>query len=116
MKQHTEQDANLPLRQYGCGAGLPRGKGDSRRAGGLQRLSRSERLTIGRRNSSPHLRFDPERMFQGAVADALTHVGQIAMLRRLAGARVRGENYSRAKIEIGRTGADQRAPVSEFGK
>ncbi len=56
----------------------------------------------------------PEKLFQGAVADALTHVGQIAMLRRLAGARVKGENYSRAKIETGRTGRDQAAPVSEF--
>jgi len=56
-----------------------------------------------------------EEMFQGAVADALTHVGQLAMLRRLAGARVRGENYYVAKIEIGKTGPEQNAPVSEFG-
>ena len=56
-----------------------------------------------------------EKMFQGAVADALTHVGQLAMLRRLAGARVRGENYYRAAIEIGRTGPKQKSPVSEFG-
>jgi len=55
-----------------------------------------------------------EKLFQGAVADALTHVGQIAMLRRLAGARVRGENYYLAKIEAGRTGPVQLAPVSEF--
>jgi hypothetical protein len=58
----------------------------------------------------------PEKVFQGAVADALTHVGQIAMLRRLAGARVRGENYSVAKIREGRTGPDQPSPVSEFGR
>jgi hypothetical protein len=55
------------------------------------------------------------KLFQGAVADALTHVGQIAMLRGLAGTRVRGENYYRARIEIGRTGSEQRQPVSEFG-
>ena len=36
------------------------------------------------------------------------------MLRRLAGAAVRGENYSRAQIEVGRTGADQHAPLREF--
>ena len=54
----------------------------------------------------------PEKIFQGAVADALTHTGQIAMLRRLAGARVRGENYFLAKIETGRTGADQNRAVS----
>lgn len=57
-----------------------------------------------------------ERMFQGAVADALTHVGQIAMMRRLAGSRVRGENYSVAEIAVGRTGPDQPRPVREFGK
>ena len=56
----------------------------------------------------------PERIFQGAIADALTHTGQIAMLRRLAGAKVRGENYYLAKIEVGRTGPDQMKPVSEF--
>jgi hypothetical protein len=58
----------------------------------------------------------PEKLFQGALADSLTHVGQIAMLRRLAGARVRGENYYRARIEIGRTGAEQSKPVMEFGR
>jgi hypothetical protein len=56
-----------------------------------------------------------DKLFQGGVADALTHVGQIAMLRRLAGARVRGENYYRAKIEAGRVGRDQAKAVSEFG-
>jgi hypothetical protein len=56
-----------------------------------------------------------EKMFQGAVADALTHVGQLAMLRRLAGARVRAENYSLARIEVGRTGPEQNRAVSEFG-
>jgi hypothetical protein len=65
--------------------------------------------------SRAELHAAPEKLFQGAVADALTHVGQIAMLRRLAGARVRGENYSVAKIRSGRTGPDQAAPVSEFG-
>ncbi len=55
-----------------------------------------------------------EKLFQGAVADALTHVGQIAMLRRMAGAPVRGESYYVAKIATGRVGADQPAPVKEF--
>lgn len=55
-----------------------------------------------------------EKIFQGAIADSLTHVGQIAMLRRMAGAPVRGENYSRAKIAAGRVGAEQAAPVQEF--
>jgi len=55
-----------------------------------------------------------EKLFQGPVADALTHVGQIAMLRRLAGMPVRGENYHKAHIVAGRVGADQAAPVHEF--
>src|SRR5262249_23032429 len=55
-----------------------------------------------------------EKLFQGPIADALTHVGQIAMLRRLAGAPVRGENYFRADIVAGRVGRDQAAPRREF--
>lgn len=55
-----------------------------------------------------------ERLFQGAIADALTHVGQLTMLRRMAGAPIKGENYSRAKIEPGRVGAEQEAPKREF--
>ena len=56
----------------------------------------------------------PQRIFQGAIADALTHVGQIAMLRRLAGFAVRGENYYKADIAAGRVGAEQAAPRVEF--
>jgi hypothetical protein len=56
----------------------------------------------------------PERLFQGAIADSLTHVGQLAMLRRLAGAPVRGENYSRAHIAPGRVGPEQSPPRREF--
>jgi hypothetical protein len=56
-----------------------------------------------------------ERLFQGPVADALTHVGQIALLRRMAGAPVRGENYFKAEIVAGRVGAVQDAPRREFG-
>ncbi len=55
-----------------------------------------------------------ERLFQGPIADALTHVGQIAMLRRIAGEPIRGENYSVAKIEAGRFGAEQAEPLREF--
>jgi hypothetical protein len=60
------------------------------------------------------LAVEPERLFQGPVADALTHVGQIAMLRRMSGFPISGENYYVAKIETGRVGADQAAPVKEF--
>ena len=55
-----------------------------------------------------------EGLFQGPVADALTHVGQLALLRRMAGAPVRGENYFRAEIGAGRVGAEQAAPRREF--
>ena len=58
--------------------------------------------------------FDAEKLLQGPVADALTHVGQIAILRRMAGAPVRGENYFKAKIAVGTVGAEQAAPVFEF--
>lgn len=54
------------------------------------------------------------RLLQGPVADALTHVGQLAMLRRMAGAPIKGENYFRAEIAIGRLGTDQSAPRREF--
>jgi hypothetical protein len=64
--------------------------------------------------SSAKLHAPPEKLFQGAIADALTHVGQIAMLRRLGGGRVLPENYYVAKIEIGRTGSDQNPAVMEF--
>jgi len=60
------------------------------------------------------LGFPEEKLFQGPVADALTHVGQIALLRRLAGSPVRGENYFKADIESGRVGAKQSAPRVEF--
>ena len=56
----------------------------------------------------------PQKLFQGPIADALTHVGQIALLRRLAGGAVRGENYYKATIEVGRVGSEQAAPNYEF--
>lgn len=55
-----------------------------------------------------------EKLFQGPVADALTHVGQINLLRRMFDAPVRGENYFKAEIEIGRVGEKQSANRVEF--
>jgi hypothetical protein len=55
-----------------------------------------------------------EKLFQGPVADAFTHVGQLTILRRMAGAPVKGENYFKAQITVGRAGADQAAPEFEF--
>jgi len=55
-----------------------------------------------------------EKIFQGAIADSLAHVGQLAMLRRLAGANMKSENYSRAEIVIGRVGVEQTPARREF--
>ncbi|HVM91783.1 MAG TPA: hypothetical protein VMT67_03170 [Terriglobales bacterium] len=56
-----------------------------------------------------------EKLLQGPVADALTHVGQLAMLRRQAGCPIQGENYFAAEITTGRVGADQAPPRKPFG-
>src|SRR5271168_4406421 len=55
-----------------------------------------------------------EKLFQGAIADAFTHVGQISLLRRMAGSPVRAENYSKAEIVSGRVGTEQASPPREF--
>jgi hypothetical protein len=64
--------------------------------------------------SGAPLAVSAEKLFQGPIADALTHVGQLNMLRRLANAPVKGENYFMAEITTGRVGADQAAPSREF--
>jgi hypothetical protein len=53
-------------------------------------------------------------LFQAPIADALTHIGQISMLRRIAGSPVRAENFSRADIAAGRVGPEQTHPKHEF--
>ena len=55
-----------------------------------------------------------DQLFQGPVADALQHIGQINILRRLAGGPIKGENYFRAEIEPGRVGSDQSSNRIEF--
>jgi hypothetical protein len=72
-----------------------------------------ERFDARLANDAP-LGFPVEQLFQGPIADALTHVGQLALLRRLSGAPVRGENYFVAEIAAGRVGAAQSNPVVEF--
>jgi len=51
--------------------------------------------------------YEPGKMFQGGIADALTHTGQLTMLRRLSGHKMKGESYAQADIEIGRTTLEQ---------
>ena len=57
---------------------------------------------------------DENKLFQGPIADALTHTGQIAMVRRMAGSPMKGENYFVAKIQEGVVGIEQSSPVREF--
>jgi hypothetical protein len=64
--------------------------------------------------SAEPLHASAECLYQGPVSDALTHIGQIAMLRRLAGSPIKGENFFRAEISAGHVGLEQSAPRREF--
>lgn len=55
-----------------------------------------------------------EKLIQGPFADALTHVGQLSMMRGAVGIPVRPESYARAEIVAGRVGREQAAPKAEF--
>src|SRR5271155_652661 len=60
--------------------------------------------------SDATLQFSAKKMFQGPIADVLTHIGQIAILRRMAGVPIKGENLVVAEITEGRVGEDQAPP------
>ncbi len=64
--------------------------------------------------SEAELKTSAEKLFQGPIADALQHTGQLTMLRRACGAPVRAENYLKADIAAGRVGAEQAKPRVEF--
>jgi hypothetical protein len=64
--------------------------------------------------SDAPLQFSAEKMFQGPIADALTHIGQIAILRRIASTPIKGENFVAAEIAEGRVGEDQAPARKEF--
>jgi hypothetical protein len=53
-----------------------------------------------------------EQLLQGPLADAMTHAGQLALLRRLAGTPIAPENFTYAAIDPERLGPDQAPPVS----
>jgi hypothetical protein len=74
---------------------------------GMKRLD--ERLAAG-----PVSEADQQKLISGPLADALTHVGQLAMLRGLAGVPIKPESYARAEIVAGRVGLDQAPPGREF--
>jgi len=64
--------------------------------------------------SAEPLHESPEKLFQGPIADVLTHVGQLSLLRRMAGHPVKAENYHKAAIASGQVGREQPAPKLEF--
>ena len=93
--------------RWNASAPLPWDAEVSRFFAGLERLD--HRLASDRPLGCP-----AEKLFQGPIADALTHVGQLAMLRRMAGAPVRAENYFRADIVAARVGPEQSGKRVEF--
>ena len=64
--------------------------------------------------SDKPLQVSAEKLFQAPIADAFTHIGQIAMLRRMARVPMKSEYYVIAEITAGRVGADQAPPRKEF--
>jgi hypothetical protein len=64
--------------------------------------------------SNEPIQTSPEKLLQGPIADALTHVGQLAMLRRMAGGPLKGESYYEAEISSGWVGSEQAKPKREF--
>jgi len=52
-----------------------------------------------------------EQLLQGPFSDAMTHAGQLAMLRRLAGSPVPSENFVYADVRSSNLGPSQPAPV-----
>ena len=98
---------------------LARGRYEWKAEGGGDWRHEVDRFFEGLRALDAQLESDPdaadlEKLIQGPLADALTHVGQLAMLRGMSGAPVRPEAYARAQIARGQVGLDQPAPGREF--
>ncbi len=79
-----------------------------------QRLFNSLRTFDGYLAFEEPLHAPIDQLFQGPIADALTHVGQLAMLRRLADCAIAGEDYYVAEIVTGRVCAEPATPVKPF--
>ena len=60
------------------------------------------------------LHASPEKLMQGPIADIMTHVGQLSILRRLSGVPIKSENYFEADVAAGRVGKEQAVPKFEF--
>lgn len=99
---------------------MARGKWDYKQSAPLQWRKEVARFHASLEGLDVYLTSDEplgistQKLFQGPISDALTHVGQIAILRRLADAPVRGESYARADIVVGRLGAEQPKSPFEF--
>ena len=81
---------------------------------GVARFHRSLAALDDYLASDAPVRQELTRLFAGPIADALTHVGQLMMLRRMSGSPVLGENYLAADIVTGRVGPEQSPPVKPF--
>jgi len=77
-------------------------------------LSELDRVLASDRSLRGPAEGQVEKLIQGPLADALTHVGQLAMLRGMAGVPIRPESYARADIVIGRIGLEQTPARAEF--
>jgi hypothetical protein len=102
------------------GGSIARGKTEWKAAGGGEWNTEVQRFFSGLSQLDEALARDGEftgsleQLIQGPLADALTHVGQLAMLRGMSGAVVKPENYARAHIKAGVVGLEQAPPKREF--
>lgn len=102
------------------GVSIARGGYEWKPAGGDDWKTEVERFFTGLAALDAALAADGEftgdinKLIQGPLADALTHVGQLAMLRGMMHAPVKPESYAKAVITAGRVGLDQPAPKAEF--
>jgi hypothetical protein len=105
----TEWATRMAQGEYRWSAG-PAGDWTSAR----ERFFAGLRLLDGALETTTFEAHSAAMIFQGPIADALTHVGQLALLRGAAGLPVRPESYARADIRPGRVGRDQSASRKEF--
>jgi hypothetical protein len=81
-------------------------------AGEIERFhGKLEALARHLRDGTPLRNVSPEQLLQGPFSDAMTHAGQLAMLRRLAGSPVPPENFIVADVSAERLGPEQAPPV-----
>ena len=66
----------------------------------------------GHLSSETQMALSPEQLLQGPLSDVMTHVGQLALLRRLAGTPIPPENFIMADVNRDRLGMDQALPAS----